>query len=93
MSTVRGVDVVEGKRKGREAGGTGRDRVTVFQSETGVRIVEGTVARITGGGKFVVQPIGGAAGVENGDQVIIFILDKDLVGRAALLKTERDTHT
>jgi hypothetical protein len=31
--------------------------------------------------------------VEIGDQVIIFILDKKLVGRAALLKAERESNT
>ncbi|HME19521.1 MAG TPA: hypothetical protein VKF15_07300 [Nitrososphaerales archaeon] len=80
-------------RSGREGKESGREMVTVFESKTGVRVVEGTVAKITGGGKFVVQPIGGVAGVENGDQVVIFILYKNLVGRKAKLKTERDTHT
>ncbi len=73
--------------------GTGRERATVFKSKTGVAVVEATVARLTGGGKFVVQPIGGDAGVDVGDQVIIFILDKKLLGRAALLATQTDSHT
>jgi hypothetical protein len=73
--------------------GGGRERATVFKSKTGVAVVEATVARLTGGGKFVVQPIGGEAGVEVGDQVIIFILDKKLVGRSALLATQTSRHT
>jgi hypothetical protein len=73
--------------------GAGRERATVFKSKTGVAVVEATVARLTGGGKFVVQPIGGEAGVEVGDQVIIFILDKKLLGRSALLATQTDAHT
>lgn len=73
--------------------GTGRERATVFKSNTGVAVVEATVARLTGGGKFVVQPIGGDAGVEVGDQVIIFILDKKLLGRSALLATQTTAHT
>jgi len=66
----------------------GRERATVFKSKTGVAVVEATVARLTGGGKFVVQPIGGNVGVDVGDQVIIFILDKKLLGRSALLATQ-----
>jgi hypothetical protein len=73
--------------------GSGRERATVFKSATGVAVVEATVARLTGGGKFVVQPIGGEAGVEVGDQVIIFILDKQLLGRKALLATQTSAHT
>src|SRR5579862_504454 len=81
--------------KGRDdsRSGSGRERATVFKSKTGVAVVEATVARLTGGGKFVVQPIGGDAGVEVGDQVIIFILDKKLLGRNALLATQADQHT
>jgi len=74
-------------------GGAGRERATVFKSQTGVAVVEATVARLTGGGKFVVQPIGGEAGVDVGDQVIIFILDKKLLGRSALLATQTTAHT
>jgi hypothetical protein len=73
--------------------GSGRERATVFKSNTGVAVVEATVARITGGGKFVVSPIGGEVGVEVGDQVIIFILDKKLLGRKALLATQASSHT
>ena len=51
------------------------------------------MARVTGGGKFVVQPIGGNVGVEMGDQVIIFILDKRLLGCNALLATQTKSHT
>jgi hypothetical protein len=80
-----------GREESRE--GTGRERATVFKSKTGVAVVEATVARLTGGGKFVVQPIGGEAGVEVGDQVIIFILDKKLLGRDALLATQANEHT
>ncbi len=73
--------------------GTGRERATVFKSKTGVAVVEATVARLTGGGKFVVQPIGGEAGVEVGDQVIIFILDKKLLGRSAAARDpDQGTH-
>ena len=92
------VEEIERERtsdKGRtvsRAGG-GRERATVFKSKTGVAVVEATVARLTGGGKFVVQPIGGDAGVEVGDQVIIFILDKKLLGRRALLATQTEAHT
>jgi hypothetical protein len=76
--------------KGRSVsrGGSGRERAAVFKSKTGVAVVEATVARLTGGGKFVVQPIGGNVGVDVGDQVIIFILDKKLLGRSALLATQ-----
>lgn len=73
--------------------GGGRERATVFKSQTGVAVVEATVARLTGGGKFVVQPIGGNVGVDVGDQVIIFILDKKLLGRSALLETQTEKHT
>jgi hypothetical protein len=73
--------------------GAGRERATVFKSKTGVAVVEATVARLTGGGKFVVQPIGGQVGVDVGDQVIIFILDKKLLGRGALLETQTEAHT
>jgi len=81
--------------KGRDESraGMGRERATVFKSKTGVAVVEATVARLTGGGKFVVQPIGGEAGVDVGDQVIIFILDKKLLGRNALLETQTEKHT
>jgi hypothetical protein len=81
--------------KGRDESraGYGRERATVFKSKTGVAVVEATVARITGGGKFVVSPIGGDVGVDVGDQVIIFILDKKLLGRSALLATQTKTHT
>jgi hypothetical protein len=81
--------------KGRDESraGMGRERATVFKSKTGVAVVEATVARLTGGGKFVVQPIGGDAGVDVGDQVIIFILDKKLLGRNALLETQTEKHT
>lgn len=81
------------KGRGVSRGGAGRERATVFKSKTGVAVVEATVARLTGGGKFVVQPIGGTVGVDVGDQVIIFILDKKLLGRSALLKTETKAHT
>ena len=80
-------------RSGRAIGGTGRDRVEIFESKIGVKVVEGTVARMTGGGKFVVQPIGGTSGVELGDEVIIFIMPKELIGRKALLRKEADVHT
>jgi len=80
-------------RSGREPDASGRDRATVFESKTGARVVEGTVARITGGEKFVVQPIGGQAGVEVGDQVIVFILAASLVGRKAILDKEIVNHT
>ena len=73
--------------------GAGREMATVFKSKTGVAVVEATVARLTGGGKFVVSPIGGNVGVDVGDQVIIFILDKKLLGRSALLATQANTHT
>jgi hypothetical protein len=81
--------------KGRDESraGPGRERATVFKSKTGVAVVEATVARLTGGGKFVVQPIGGEAGVDVGDKVIIFILDKKLLGRSALLATQTEKHT
>ena len=81
--------------KGREVSRAkaGRERATVFKSKTGVAVVEATVARLTGGGKFVVQPIGGNVGVDVGDQVIIFILDKKLLGRSALLATQTTAHT
>jgi hypothetical protein len=81
----------KGRSEARASGG--RERATVFKSATGVAVVEATVARLTGGGKFVVQPIGGEAGVEVGDQVIIFILDKKLLGRNALLATQTKAHT
>jgi len=80
-----------GRSVSRAAGG--RERATVFKSKTGVAVVEVTVARLTGGGKFVVQPIGGNVGVDVGDQVIIFILDKKLLGRSALLETQTEKHT
>jgi hypothetical protein len=81
------------KGRGTSRAGAGRERATVFKSATGVAVVEATVARLTGGGKFVVQPIGGEVGVEVGDQVIIFILDKKLLGRSALLETQTEEHT
>ena len=81
----------KGRTDSRAAGG--RERATVFKSKTGVAVVEATVARLTGGGKFVVSPIGGNVGVEVGDQVIIFILNKKLLGRSALLETQTDKHT
>ncbi|MGA2665066.1 MAG: hypothetical protein ABSF83_08995 [Nitrososphaerales archaeon] len=79
--------------RGSSRAGSGRGRATVFKSKTGVEVVEATVARLTGGGKFVVQPIGGEVGVEVGDQVIIFILNKKLLGRSALLETQTEAHT
>jgi hypothetical protein len=93
--TEREIERERTSDKGREfsRAGAGRERATVFKSKTGVAVVEATVARLTGGGKFVVQPIGGEAGVEVGDQVIIFILDKKLLGRNALLATQTDEHT
>jgi hypothetical protein len=81
------------KGRGVSRDGGGRERATVFKSKSGVAVVEATVARLTGGGKFVVQPIGGNVGVEVGDQVIISILDKKLLGRSALLATQTDAHT
>ena len=81
------------KGRGVSRAGAGRERATVFKSKTGVAVVEATVARLTGGGKFVVQPIGGTVGVDVGDQVIIFILNKKLLGRSALLATQTKAHT
>lgn len=81
------------KGRGVSRAGAGRERATVFKSKTGVAVVEATVARLTGGGKFVVQPIGGKVGVDVGDQVIIFILNKKLLGRSALLATQTKKHT
>jgi hypothetical protein len=81
------------KGRGVSRAGAGRERATVFKSKTGVAVVEATVARLTGGGKFVVQPIGGPVGVDVGDQVIIFILNKKLLGRSALLATQTKAHT
>jgi len=93
--TEREIERERSTDKGRDVSraGAGRERATVFKSKTGVAVVEATVARLTGGGKFVVQPIGGDAGVEVGDQVIIFILDKKLLGRSALLATQAEEHT
>jgi hypothetical protein len=93
--TEREIERERTSDKGRDQAraGAGRERATVFKSATGVAVVEATVARLTGGGKFVVQPIGGEAGVEVGDQVIIFILDKKLLGRSALLATQTSAHT
>jgi len=55
---------------------SGNERMSVPESKKGVLVVEGTVERLTGGGKFVVAPIRGYADVDVGNQVMIIVLDK-----------------
>jgi len=55
---------------------SGNERMMVPESKKGVLVVEGTVERLTGGGKFVVAPVRGYADVDVGNQVMIVVLDK-----------------
>jgi hypothetical protein len=48
----------------------------VPESKRGVLVVEETVERLTGGGKFVVASVREYADVEVGNQVMIIVLDK-----------------
>jgi hypothetical protein len=55
---------------------TGSERMMVPDSKRGVLVVEGIVERLTGGGKFVVAPIREDVEVEEGNRVMIVVLDK-----------------
>jgi hypothetical protein len=55
---------------------SGKERMMVSESKLGVLVVEGTVERLTGGGKFVVAPVREQADVELGNRVMIIVLDK-----------------
>jgi hypothetical protein len=59
-----------------EKDASGKERMMVPESKRGVLVVEGTVERLTGGGKFVVAPVREYADVEVGNQVMIIVLDK-----------------
>lgn len=48
----------------------------VPESKLGVLVVEGTVERLTGAGKFVVAPVREDVDVEVGNRVMIIVLDK-----------------
>jgi len=55
---------------------SGKERMMVPESKKGVLVVEGTVERLTGGGKFVVAPVRDYADVDVGNRVMIIVLDK-----------------
>ncbi|MGA2665069.1 MAG: hypothetical protein ABSF83_09010 [Nitrososphaerales archaeon] len=55
---------------------SGNERMSVPESKRGVLVVEGTVERLTGGGKFVVSPVREYADVDVGNRVMIIVLDK-----------------
>jgi hypothetical protein len=55
---------------------SGKERMTVPESKLGVLVVEGTVERLTGAGKFVVAPVREQSDVEVGNRVMIILLDK-----------------
>jgi hypothetical protein len=55
---------------------SGKERMMVPGSELGVLVVEGTVERLTGAGKFVVAPIREQVDVAVGNRVMIIVLDK-----------------
>jgi hypothetical protein len=55
---------------------SGKERMTVPESKLGVLVVEGTVERLTGAGKFVVAPVREQSAVEVGNRVMIILLDK-----------------
>ncbi len=48
----------------------------VPESKLGVLVVEGTVERLTGAGKFVVAPVREQSDVEVGNRVMVILLDK-----------------
>jgi len=55
---------------------SGKERMMVPESKLGVLVVEGSVERLTGGGKFVVAPVREQVDVEVGNRVMIIVLDK-----------------
>ncbi len=55
---------------------SGNERLMGAESRLGVLVVEGTVERLTGGGKFVVSPVRELNNVEVGNRVMIVVLDK-----------------
>jgi hypothetical protein len=55
---------------------SGKERMTVPGSALGVLVVEGTVERLTGAGKFVVASVREQVDVEVGNRVMIIVLDK-----------------
>jgi hypothetical protein len=55
---------------------SGKERMMVSGSQLGVLVVEGTVERLTGAGKFVVAPVREQVDVEVGNRVMIIVLDK-----------------
>jgi hypothetical protein len=55
---------------------SGKERMMVTGSAPGVLVVEGTVERLTGAGKFVVASVREQVDVEVGNRVMIIVLDK-----------------
>jgi hypothetical protein len=64
---------------------SGKERMIVPESKRGVLVVEETVERLTGGGKFVVASVREYADVEVGNQVMITVF-----GQAAARGLSRD---
>jgi hypothetical protein len=59
-----------------ETDDSGKERMMVTGSAPGVLVVEGTVERLTGAGKFVVASVREQVDVEVGNRVMIIVLDK-----------------
>ena len=55
---------------------SGEERMSIPASKLGVLVVEGTVERLTGAGKFVVAPVREDHDVALGDKVMIIVVDK-----------------
>jgi hypothetical protein len=55
---------------------SGNERMMVPETKLGVLVVEGTIERLTGAGKFVVSPIREHADVAVGNRVMVVVLDK-----------------
>lgn len=55
---------------------SGKERMMVPGSALGVLVVEGTIERLTGAGKFVVASVREQVDVEVGNRVMIIVLDK-----------------
>lgn len=79
MSTVTESDGMVKKTDGgivTETDKSGNERMVVPDSKLGVLVVEGTIERLTGGGKFVVAPVREHTNVAVGNRVMVVILDK-----------------
>jgi hypothetical protein len=59
-----------------ETDASGNERIAVPERKLGVLVVEGSIERLTGAGKFVVAPIREHTDVAVGNRVMVVVLDK-----------------